>query len=457
MEKIKSLNSNKLFEELFCLILSIITVLFWKFSSLTGMIIILLVAAISLILFNDFKYMIPCSIYFIFSINYTFESDKIPIAVVICAFLLIGVLISFLIRNGFNFNERKSWKGIAILAALCPLPLLWNNIIDAGNEGFYFVYLAYFSYFIAYLFFSSSLNNKSYNFLITAISYIPLILCFECILGYFNYIHINSLEPSLDIAYAIGWGYCNEAGIMMCFSLPFVFIKLIKKESIFSLITSIIMIILFPIGIIMTTSRGAFLFGFFELFVMLVICFIMTNNKKVYGAILATLFVSFILLLQIIYGIDKLFDKIINEMFVRGFDSSERFVLWRSAFDSWKQSGLTIVFGSGMVSGYLPLAYTDGVLKYKVYHSTFHETLVMAGIIGIIALLYHLFEKYRQTFRLDKTSFWFILSGYIIVDLYGLIDNTYGMYYYMIPLVIIMATIDKNEFDSERKYNQIIQ
>ena len=29
-----------------------------------------------------------------------------------------------------------------------------------------------------------------------------------------------------------------------------------------------------------------------------------------------------------------------------------------------------------------------------------------------------------------------------MVDLYGLIDNTYGMYYYMVPLCITMATIN---------------
>ena len=450
MEKIKSLNSNKLFEELFCLFLSIITVFFWKFSSLTGMIIILLVATISLIIFNDFKYMIPCSIYFLFSINYTFESDKVPIAVVICGFLLIGVLISFLIRNGFNFNERKSWKGIAILAALCPLPLLWHNVIDAGQEGFYFVYLSYFLYLIVYLLFSSSLKDGSYSILVKTLSYLPLIMCLECIIGFFDYIHMNNIEPSLNIAYTIGWGYCNEAGIMMCLSMPFVFIKLLKKESLITLISSIAVLILLPIGIIMSTSRGTFLFGFFELFVLLIICFIRSKNKKIFGSILFGLLVIMCIAIQISIGFVTIYNKIIHEMFRWGLDNNGRFRLWSSAIDLWKKNGLTILFGSGWVSDYVPYEYSDGILKYTVYHSTLFQIIVIGGLFGIIALGYHLYEKYKQIFRLDKTSFLLLFAGYIIVDLYGLIDNTYGMYYFMIPLMIIMATIDKNEFNEEK-------
>ena len=38
-----------------------------------------------------------------------------------------------------------------------------------------------------------------------------------------------------------------------------------------------------------------------------------------------------------------------------------------------------------------------------------------------------------------------MLVGYLAVDAYGMIDNTYGMYYYMIPLVILMAALDNDK------------
>ena len=31
------------------------------------------------------------------------------------------------------------------------------------------------------------------------------------------------------------------------------------------------------------------------------------------------------------------------------------------------------------------------------------------------------------------------------MDLYGLVDNTYGMYYYMVPLCLVMAIISNTD------------
>ena len=38
-----------------------------------------------------------------------------------------------------------------------------------------------------------------------------------------------------------------------------------------------------------------------------------------------------------------------------------------------------------------------------------------------------------------------LLFGHLVVDAYGMIDNTYGMYYYMIPLVVFMASLDNDK------------
>ena len=59
-------------------------------------------------------------------------------------------------------------------------------------------------------------------------------------------------------------------------------------------------------------------------------------------------------------------------------------------------------------------------------------------------LIIHLILKYRNIILLkDKTKI-FLILGYIGIDLYGLIDNTYHMFYYMIPLVITLAVIDNS-------------
>ena len=46
----------------------------------------------------------------------------------------------------------------------------------------------------------------------------------------------------------------------------------------------------------------------------------------------------------------------------------------------------------------------------------------------------------------------YLFMGFLAVDLYGFIDNTYHMYYYMIPLAITLAAIDNNMYYLEPKY-----
>ena len=46
---------------------------------------------------------------------------------------------------------------------------------------------------------------------------------------------------------------------------------------------------------------------------------------------------------------------------------------------------------------------------------------------------------------------WFLLVGYILVDIYGMADNTYHMYYYMIAISIIMACIDSDNYYNNKE------
>ncbi len=68
--------------------------------------------------------------------------------------------------------------------------------------------------------------------------------------------------------------------------------------------------------------------------------------------------------------------------------------------------------------------------------------LVVGGIFGVAMLALHFFEKYFQLFKKELPFVFVMLVGYLVVDAYGMVDNTYGMYYYMVPLVILMAALD---------------
>ena len=81
-----------------------------------------------------------------------------------------------------------------------------------------------------------------------------------------------------------------------------------------------------------------------------------------------------------------------------------------------------------------------------VFHSTFFQTLIVGGIFCLAFLLIHLVQKYKMLFSLEKRLAIPLFISFIMVDAYGMIDNTYHMFYYMIPLVTITAF-----FDSQNK------
>ena len=77
-----------------------------------------------------------------------------------------------------------------------------------------------------------------------------------------------------------------------------------------------------------------------------------------------------------------------------------------------------------------------------VFHSTFFQTLIVGGIFCLAFLLIHLVQKYKMLFSLEKRLAIPLFISFIMVDAYGMIDNTYHMFYYMIPLVTMLACFD---------------
>ena len=134
-------------------------------------------------------------------------------------------------------------------------------------------------------------------------------------------------------------------------------------------------------------------------------------------------------------------DDVINIVFHYRFTANGRDLIWNAGKGFYLSSPLTIIFGSGIVSEIIELDVYGGVQStFNVYHNTILEVLVSAGIPGAIGLAIHLFEKYKMLVKKGWLFGLVFAAGYLFVDLYGLIDNTYGMYYYMVPLAIVLAT-----------------
>lgn len=470
-EKIsKKIVSLKFFNEVYPLVLALIALLGWTYNQWVGMIALIVIAIIILIITNDMTYIIPNALYLLFCMSEGFSNSKLPILLIIVASIFIIVLLIFTIKNGIKWKKMKSMISLLPLAIINIIPILWNHKleqpIETPNQIFYFLYFANFGYLILYILFVNGIKKANLTLLATSFSYLGLLLSFELAMGATKELGYNGVNPIntwwflIDAAknniselfsawYWLGWGLCNEAGIMICFSLPFVFYLLADSNNLKGLIGQGFKIAIMIIGVLLTTSRGSYLCMALIVVVSAIsLCFI-SKNKKTYNITLATVATILILCFFVFYKKTfPIFNKIIESVFNLGFDNNGRTELWEIATNLWLKNPLYTIFGPGIVSALEVRSTPIGdQLVPIVYHSTIFETLALGGIIGIIVLGLHLYQKYKHLFYTNKRFCILIFIGFLGIDLYGLIDNTYHMYYFMIPLMLVLSTLDLNYID----------
>lgn len=438
----KKLNENKLFEEIYIIAVFLIALIGWYFKTQYGYTAIALISFASILIFNDVKYIVPCGFGMIFSIGTGFTTDQAYGPLVCSVAIFISSLVCYVIRNGLHLSKLKSYKGLLALSILSFIPLLYHNTIkdsiasgalDSSGTTLYILYAGYICYTFAYFIFAMVFKKDSLDMVLKTIGYMSLLLALECIL------HV--LTIGFEKGYRVGWGHCNEAGILMLLGLPFAITGFLKANRKRDLIIPAIKLAIVLVGIICSTSRGTYLFGAVECFALFIVLLIKSKFRK-------TLIISALVIVavglvgvQIKYGIVNLVNKGISVVFVRGFTMSDRFRLYKESIVVWNENWLTRIFGAGIVAELTKEGFED-MNTFIMFHSTFFQCLATTGIIGVLALGYHFYERYSQLKLIDKDIVLFVLIGFVDVDLYGMIDNTYGMYYFMVPIVILMAALD---------------
>lgn len=440
---ILKLTEKKYFNEIYAGLIAVITVFGWKFQSTLGMILMILMAAVALILTKDLKYIIPHVIYFIFMINEGFSNNEMPIPILLLGGAFVILILFFSFRNGIHLKKMHCLYGLLGLAIINILPIFWCRTVPKGNEVFYFFFFGNLGYLILYCIMVNGIKKDSIHLLAVSMSYLALILTAECSLIVLSKRH--EVSNILKLWYYMGWGLCNEAGIMICVSLPFIFYLMGNEEKAGGILFQNLKIILSIVGLILTTSRGSYLFGFLEIGILYVILLFKAKNARVYQN-LFFIYGVLILIGMVCFKdqVIKLVENVMKLVFTEHLDDNGRKELWGIAYRHWNSNPLTRILGPGIICELREGSITvSGVqLTPVVFHSTFFETLAAGGIAGIVFLIFHFIQKYWNLWKCNKLFFLTVGIGLFIVDIYGMIDNTYHMYYFMIPLMVILAVID---------------
>ncbi len=440
--KLLNFTKKKYFNEVYSALLAGLTIIGWKWNSMLGMVVMLVSAMIVLILTKDLVFVIPNTIYFIFMINTGFSNNRIPIPIIVLGIGYAIVLFLFAFKDGIHLHKMKSLYGLLGMAIINIIPIFWSKMIQPGNEVYYFLYFGNLGYVLLYFILANGIKRDGIHIVATSMSFLAIILTFECAFKVWEL--KDTVESILQLAYYLGWGLCNEAGIMICVSIPFIFYLLGTEEKLGGMLYQHVKLLVAIIGLILTTSRGSYLFGFIEIGILYIVLLFTAKNARVYQN-LFLVFGLFVITLMVCYKdeVIRVVDHIRHLVFTQGFDDNGRKELWIEGYSQWNKTTVTKIFGAGMVSCLMESTTALGWMKVPVvFHSTIIETLAAGGIIGFLFLSLHFYQKYKNLKQCNPLFFITIGVGYVIVDLYGLIDNTYHMYYFMLPMAVIFATID---------------
>ena len=97
-----------------------------------------------------------------------------------------------------------------------------------------------------------------------------------------------------------------------------------------------------------------------------------------------------------------------------------------------------LIFGRGLLAGFVyRIDVAEG--NYQWCHSTLLQSLYSAGLVGLVAMLIHLFFKYfylLKNFSIEKL---FLIMIMLLPGLYGLFDVSYFFINFMIVLIVILV------------------
>lgn len=451
---------NKVFIEIFCFTIMLLTVVFWLTNFVLGAIFFVTLSLIILAFFWDLKLVVPILLNCIFIVNQNFSFtgffDPKYILLFVTVLIFVPLLIIYFIVRKVNLKKGTSKLGFFLFSIIALIPIFWHIKLESNQQFMIFMYFIWILYFALYLLVLNGSDKDLLDIVVKTFTYIPILLMIEVIISTYNeyQVYLSELENIADKVsilsfnhHAImGWGIGNEACIMLLFTLPFVFYRLIKLPLKLKFIP-IISIIAGIIATIFTGSRGGYLAipMLLGCAVLIYAVYLYKTNKKKNAIIIISLFLVFLTgLVTIAFS-----TGLVRDVFNNGknpFDSSARFEeLYPQAWDLFTKNPRNFIFGHGMIT------YFDYQDRVVVFHSTFFETIATMGILGLLVLCLHFYQKYKIVLKNFDLLAAFILLSYISTDLYGMLDNTYHMYYYMIFLCVFMASYERHfELESNK-------
>ena len=233
----------------------------------------------------------------------------------------------------------------------------------------------------------------------------------------------------------ISWGGYNGIATVMLFAIcSTIYLAITNKQ--FSILYLAIANS-YLLAVLFTNSRGGILICFVTTLVCDAYYLFKANDKKRAVKVLLIILSSYLALLgvSLIFFSDVVF-SIFSGFIRNGLSLNNRFFIWFKSKEYFFENPL---FGLGMFHNYHD---ASGVFNFIWQsHNSILQLLSSLGLIGFTGYIIHAYHKYKVT--LKKTTFHIcVLISFITTEIYGLIDCTYPAPYALVPILILLISID---------------
>lgn len=396
-----------------------------------GLILLAIIALIVLIFYKETYYAIPIITFVPFMFSHPFDVYTSPA----CLYIAIAILAFGLIIHFIRFRTKLKFGHFLGGIILLGIGIMLGGInIKTDTRWFNFLIVSgcVVGFVILYVFLSSTIKI-TYEDIARLMTYLGIILVIQSVAYYI--VKPGGISNVLAKGMTVGWGISNNIALILLFTSPFTLYLAITNEKKKCIMYLLITLLQFMI-VVMTYSRGAILSLAIGICFMLPISIKKANDRKNF----IKLILIFIGVIVVLLGLFLIFfkeyaNKFFEEIFTINLDNyNGRGPIYEQSIKIVKQFP---IFGRGILSNF------DEGGTYIWGHSTYLQTAMTMGLVGVVLITIHLIQKYFYLARNIKLWQITTIFGLAMSDFYGLFDVSYYFINYMLILVVVLVSIEE--------------
>lgn len=369
-----------------------------------------------------------------FKYGHRFDITTIPYDLMMNCLIGICSMIIYIYINKIKIYKGKYFYGFLWIGIALILGGLFTNYISFLNFLLITIFVLIAG--IAYFLLLSIIRKIDFSYLVNIMYNLGIIIIIQYIL-YCTFMDVNVLHNITTKQIFLGWGATNNIALILLGIIPFTFYKAMKSNAKNILINTIVLLLQI-IFLFLTFSRGSiFIFLIIEVPILVLLSYKIKEKKIFYLMVSSFICLCFITLLIMYFTLNLELEKIIKSILSINLENlNGRNPLFNQTWQYFKEYP---VFGIGIFGGFSWNGDGDG---YLWAHGTLFHTMLTMGSVGVLALAYHMVEKYFYLFKKLNLQKVIIILALFATDCYGFFDVSYYYPVYMVFLLIILLAAE---------------